>query len=95
MRFGRRTGLIVEAAEALVTPLADARASGTVTGAAPVASGDTLLLCSDGLHGVLSDAAIAELLQRSNVEEIASELVERALNSGSTDNVTAVVVRKL
>jgi serine/threonine protein phosphatase PrpC len=64
-------------------------------GSSPFASGDTLLLCSDGLHGVLSNEAIAELLQQSNVEAIASELVERALNSGSTDNITAVVVRKL
>jgi protein phosphatase len=64
-------------------------------GSSPFASGDTLLLCSDGLHGVVSDEAIAQLLEQSNVEEIASELVERALNSGSTDNITAVVVRKL
>ena len=55
-----------------------------------------LLLCSDGLHGVVNDDAIATLLGRSgSVEEIAGELVEKALDSGSTDNITAVVVRKL
>jgi len=55
-----------------------------------------LLLCSDGLHGVVNDDAIATLLrQPGSVEEIASELVERALSSGSTDNITAVVVREL
>jgi protein phosphatase len=64
-------------------------------GSSPFAPGDTLLLCSDGLHGVMNDAAIASLLgQAGSVESIASELVERALSSGSTDNITAVVVRR-
>jgi protein phosphatase len=65
-------------------------------GSSPFATGDTMLLCSDGLHGVVNDEAIAAQLRRSEgVEAIASELVERALSSGSTDNITAVVVRKL
>lgn len=64
-------------------------------GSSPFATGDTLLLCTDGLHGVVNDEAIAALLGRSDsVETIASELVERALSAGSTDNVTAVVVRR-
>jgi PPM family protein phosphatase len=65
-------------------------------GTSPFSSGDTLLLCSDGLHGVMNDEAIAAMLRRTeSVEQIASELVEHALSSGSTDNITAVVVRKL
>ena len=65
-------------------------------GSSPFSQGDTLLLCTDGLHGVVNDDAIALLLrQPGGVEEIASELVERALSQGSTDNITAVVVRKL
>jgi len=65
-------------------------------GSSSFQSGDMLLLCSDGLHGVVNDEAIATLLARSgSVEEIAGELVEKALDSGSTDNITAVVVRKL
>ena len=65
-------------------------------GTSPFASGDTLLLCSDGLHGVVNDETIASMLRRTEgVDVIASELVEHALTSGSTDNVTAVVVRKL
>jgi protein phosphatase len=64
-------------------------------GSSPFATGDTMLLCSDGLHGVVNDEAIAAQLRRSDgVEEIASDLVERALSSGSTDNITAVVVRR-
>ena len=65
-------------------------------GSSPFLAGDTLLLCSDGLHGVVNDDAIAALLGRGgSVEEIAGQLVEKALDSGSTDNITAVVVRKL
>ena len=65
-------------------------------GSSPFESGDTLLLCSDGLHGAVDDQAIADYLRRpGSVEAIASELVEQALNAGSTDNITAVVVRKL
>ena len=65
-------------------------------GSSTFVSGDMLLLCSDGLHGVVNDEAIKTLLgQSGSVEEIAGELVEQALNSGSTDNITAVVVRKL
>jgi protein phosphatase len=64
-------------------------------GSSPFGTGDTLLLCSDGLHGVVNDSAIAALLGRSDsVEKIASELVEQALSAGSTDNITAVVVRR-
>jgi protein phosphatase len=65
-------------------------------GTSPFLNGDTLLLCSDGLHGVVNDEAIAAMLRRTEgVDVIASQLVERALTSGSTDNVTAVVVREL
>ena len=57
--------------------------------------GDTMLLCSDGLHGSVNDQTIAVLLGRSSsVEEIAGELVQSALTAGSTDNVTAVVIRR-
>ena len=65
-------------------------------GSVPFDRGDTLLLCSDGLHGVINDDAIAALLGRNgSVEEIASDLVERALSAGSTDNIAAFDVRNL
>jgi serine/threonine protein phosphatase PrpC len=59
----------------------------------PLARHDRFLLCSDGVHGVLSADAIAEILrERSASEDSAHALVAAALDSGSTDNCTALVV---
>ena len=54
---------------------------------------DRFLLCSDGVHGVLSAETIAETLrERSASEDAARALVKAALDAGSTDNCTALVV---
>ena len=54
---------------------------------------ERLLLCSDGVHGSLDDASIADILARAGSARAASEaLVAAALARGATDNVTAVVV---
>jgi serine/threonine protein phosphatase PrpC len=59
----------------------------------PIALHDRFLLCSDGVHGFLTDPGIAEILrQRSAPEDTASALVDAALQSGSTDNCTALVL---
>src|SRR5437763_8779182 len=59
----------------------------------PVALHDRFLLCSDGVHGVLSEASITEILrERSAPGDTASALVAAALDAGSTDNSTALVV---
>jgi serine/threonine protein phosphatase PrpC len=56
--------------------------------------GDVLLLCSDGLHGVLDSALVKQLLQeKTDVEASAHALVDAALEHGARDNVTALVVR--
>ena len=54
---------------------------------------DSLLLCSDGLTRVLSDSRIAELVATGTAAEAAAALVCASLRAGTTDNVTAVVVR--
>jgi protein phosphatase len=57
-------------------------------------SGDVMLLCSDGLHGVLNADQLRQILQRIADPEIASRsLVQAALDNGARDNVTALVVR--
>lgn len=54
---------------------------------------DRFLLCSDGVHGVLSDKQITEhLTQRTAAQEAASRIVEAALDAGSQDNVSALVI---
>jgi protein phosphatase len=56
--------------------------------------GDTVLLCSDGVHGALADADLAALLQRDGgVEAAAERLIRAAIDRGTRDNVTAIVVR--
>jgi serine/threonine protein phosphatase PrpC len=53
---------------------------------------ETLLLCTDGLHGVLDSAAITEILKANpKPEDAAAALVQSALDRGSRDNVTAIV----
>jgi serine/threonine protein phosphatase PrpC len=58
-----------------------------------VAGGDVFLLCSDGLHGVVDDAAIAAFLRDPEPEDAALALVEAAIGQGAPDNVTVQVVR--
>jgi PPM family protein phosphatase len=63
-------------------------------GECPLRSSDTLLLCSDGLHGTLDDAAIQLLLAGGgSAHDIAQRLVGAALERQASDNVTVIVVR--
>jgi serine/threonine protein phosphatase PrpC len=60
----------------------------------PLVPGDTVLLCSDGLWGPLTDAQIAGTLGRNaGTQEIADALVDLALENGSDDNITVQVLR--
>jgi serine/threonine protein phosphatase PrpC len=59
----------------------------------PVTLHDRFLLCSDGVHGFLTDQNIADILrERSAPEDTAGALVGAALQSGSTDNCTALIM---
>jgi protein phosphatase len=56
--------------------------------------GDTLLLCSDGLYGMLDDGRLREILsQPGPVEQVAERLIVAALEKTASDNITALVVR--
>jgi protein phosphatase len=54
-------------------------------------AGDRLLLCSDGLSGVVSSDDISRLLGTGDPPYAAGALVEKALENGAPDNVTVVV----
>jgi serine/threonine protein phosphatase PrpC len=61
---------------------------------AQLAAGDSVLLCSDGLYDVVSDAEIASVLGGSaNATAACRALIDLALERGAPDNVTAVVSR--
>lgn len=54
--------------------------------------GDTYLLCSDGLTGVVSEETLAEVLgEESDVTARAEALIDLALKGGASDNVTCIV----
>jgi serine/threonine protein phosphatase PrpC len=64
-------------------------------GDCPFDRGDTLMLCTDGLHGTVTNDAIARTIDSvASVDAIAQSLVDQALAGGATDNVTVVIVRK-
>lgn len=54
--------------------------------------GEVLLLCSDGLSGMVEDAKIAEIVRRANGLETAGQaLIEAAKLCGGADNITVVL----
>jgi serine/threonine protein phosphatase PrpC len=59
-------------------------------------SGDTFVLCSDGLNGMLTDSEIAEIVTRNREpSKAAKELVVAANSHGGEDNISVVVVTVL
>jgi protein phosphatase len=64
------------------------------TTAVTLQPGDTLVLCTDGLHDEMgSDALAAIATQKKSADEIARELVARAVEIDGGDNTTAQVIR--
>jgi len=57
-------------------------------------AGDQVLLCSDGLTGMVSEEEIAQVLHtQADPEAACRQLVARANEQGGKDNVTVVVAR--
>lgn len=65
----------------------------------PLQVGDVLLVCTDGLTTMLSDADIEAVLERgaetgaADLDSIAGALVDSANRRGGADNITVVLVR--
>lgn len=55
--------------------------------------GDLLLICTDGLSNQVPDRDIGTLLQGAPLCEAARRLVEAALDSGGSDNITVALLR--
>ncbi len=57
-------------------------------------SGDTVLLCTDGLTNMVTDTRIKQIINSSNdVVEAADKLVDEANENGGLDNVSVVLIR--
>ncbi|MES2980531.1 MAG: PP2C family serine/threonine-protein phosphatase [Pseudomonadota bacterium] len=65
-----------------------------VTGPIPLAQGDKILLCSDGLWGTLADEEIVTHLSNKSVTDAVPDMVESALRKGGDhcDNVTVIAL---
>ena len=59
----------------------------------PLPSAERLLLCSDGVNGMIDDATIEAILDTAgDPRDAADRLVAAALEAGGRDNATAVVI---
>ncbi len=57
-----------------------------------VKRGDTFLLCSDGLNGMVNDQGLEMMLQSENIQKSGDDLIRAALDAGGHDNLTATIV---
>ena len=60
-----------------------------------LSAGDTLILCTDGLHGLVDDVVIAEIVGRYSPTEACQELIRQALQAGGHDNVSVGIFRAI
>ncbi|WP_331436749.1 protein phosphatase 2C domain-containing protein [Gordoniibacillus kamchatkensis] len=57
-------------------------------------SGDMLLLCSDGLHDLVDDETIHEIVRgEQDLDRLTMRLIHSALDAGGDDNITVIVIR--
>lgn len=63
-----------------------------VRGPFDLRDGDTFILCSDGLHGLVKEPELREIAAQP-IDVAADEFLRRALERGAPDNVTVIVAR--
>ena len=64
------------------------------TDVSEIQQGDIFLLCTDGLHDMLSNQAILETLSNyPDPNDAATQLVKSALINGGKDNIAVIVIR--
>ncbi len=59
-----------------------------------IAPGDRILLCSDGLYGMVEEKEIARVMRSSqSPQRVCQRLIDRANENGGRDNISAVYIR--
>src|SRR5262249_39947999 len=59
----------------------------------PIQAGDRYLLCTDGLSGVVADEQLLSFMKdRAEVQDCADGLGQLALDQGSRDNISCIVI---
>jgi protein phosphatase len=58
-----------------------------------LSEGDTLLMCSDGLHGLVSDDELLEVMTNGNLDSACLRAIELANSRGGHDNITVLMAR--
>jgi len=59
-----------------------------------IESGDTFVLCSDGLSGMITDQQIQQIVSNAkSLERAVAELVDAANRAGGTDNITTLLLQ--
>lgn len=53
--------------------------------------GDIWLICSDGLHDLLEENEIADIIGKNDIKNAVDLLIERALECGGTDNISVLL----
>ena len=59
----------------------------------PLRSGDAILICSDGLHGQVTDEEIGSIASQESLETACRDLIDLANERGGPDNITVAIAR--
>jgi serine/threonine protein phosphatase PrpC len=59
----------------------------------PLQPGDLLLLCSDGLHGMVAEDDLLRIGEEPDLQQAAIDYIEAANARGGLDNITCLLVR--
>lgn len=77
----------------IVRCLGEERDVEVYVGTEQVQDKDILVLCTDGLHGLVDENEIRTIAEQYEPEESVQRLIARANEKGGTDNITAAVIR--
>jgi serine/threonine protein phosphatase PrpC len=59
----------------------------------PLQIDDIIVLCSDGLHGLVTDAEIARIAGEAAPDDAVHQLIDLANSRGGTDNITVAIAQ--